>query len=95
MLAIVSPEKIQRSGLTGKKWTETEVQRQQELIIKTGLPVKTPANVEVFSILTALELDKKVKAGRVRFILPTRLGEVTTSDRVSPEILLPILQHQQ
>ncbi|MBD2579064.1 3-dehydroquinate synthase [Oscillatoria sp. FACHB-1406] len=74
-------------------WTETEAQRQQELIIKAGLPVKIPANVEVSSILTALELDKKVKGGRVRFILPTRLGEVTMSDRVSPEILLPILQH--
>jgi 3-dehydroquinate synthase len=44
------------------------------------------------AVLTALQADKKVKAGRVRFILPTQIGAVTISDQVAPEAVVRSLQ---
>jgi 3-dehydroquinate synthase len=38
-------------------------------------------------VLDLLQNDKKVKAGKVRFILPEAIGKVIISDRVSPEVI--------
>ncbi|MDY6783919.1 MAG: 3-dehydroquinate synthase [Cyanobacteriota bacterium] len=73
-------------------WTEKDVQRQKALIEKAGLPVKIPAHLDIEAIIETLGTDKKVKAGKVRFVLPTRIGEAIVSDRVSPEILRVVLQ---
>jgi len=72
-------------------WTEEEAQRQNSLIEKTGLPTEIPAQLENDAILESLQTDKKVKAGKVRFVLPTGIGEVEVSDRVSPEIARLVL----
>ena len=68
-------------------WTEEEAYRQERLIAKTKLPTKIPAELDINAILTTLQSDKKVKAGKVRFILPTSIGKVTISDRVTEEII--------
>ena len=68
-------------------WTETEAQRQNDLISKAGLPTKIPVDLEPQAIIAALQNDKKVEAGKVRFILPTKIGEVMISDRVTNEII--------
>ncbi|MDY7012340.1 MAG: 3-dehydroquinate synthase, partial [Cyanobacteriota bacterium] len=51
-------------------WTEQDVQRQKALIEKAGLPVEIPAHLDIEAIIDALGTDKKVKAGKVRFVLP-------------------------
>ncbi len=63
-------------------WTQADCDRQDQLIAKTGLPTRIPAGVAVEAIVEALQLDKKVKAGQVRFILPTRIGRVEVRDDV-------------
>jgi 3-dehydroquinate synthase len=68
-------------------WTQAEVDRQNVLIAKAGLPTQIPPELEIDSILESLQSDKKVKAGKVRFILPTEIGKVIISDRVTPEII--------
>jgi 3-dehydroquinate synthase len=73
-------------------WTAEDAQRQNALIEKAGLPAQIPAKVEVGAILETLKTDKKVKAGQVRFVLPTRIGEAIVSDRVTPELLRQVLQ---
>jgi 3-dehydroquinate synthase len=56
------------------------------VIIKAGLPVDGPKKPEYIEpMLAAMDFDKKVKAGRVRFILPTRIGQVIIRDDVPPE----------
>lgn len=66
-------------------------ERQLALIEKTGLPTRIPSEVTIDSILESLQTDKKVKSGRVRFILPTggRGGRIT--DEVSEDILREVL----
>lgn len=72
-------------------WTAEAAQRQNALIAKTGLPTEIPSEISLDSILQAIQSDKKVKAGKVRFILPTKIGKVIISDRVTPEIIVRAL----
>lgn len=72
-------------------WTQTECDRQHALIEKTGLPTKLPAGLDIDAIIAALQTDKKVNAGKVRFILPTQIGAVKITDEVPPETVRQVL----
>jgi 3-dehydroquinate synthase len=72
-------------------WTKEEAQRQNLLIEKSGLPTEIPTHLKAQEIINLLSNDKKVKEGKVRFILPKKIGEVIISDQVSREILAKIL----
>jgi 3-dehydroquinate synthase len=51
------------------------VRRQESLLTALGLPVKTPA-ADPDALLDVMSRDKKSESGRLRFVLPTRLGHV-------------------
>jgi 3-dehydroquinate synthase len=76
-------------------WTSAENDRQRLLIQKAGLPTQLPAGVEIEAILAALQTDKKVKSGRVRFVLPTQIGAVTVTDQVSSAVIRQVLEPMQ
>lgn len=65
------------------------LERQFSLIKRLGLPLHTGLKSE--DIVKALYADKKVVAGRLRFILPIKIGEVIISDQVTEEILYRVL----
>jgi len=68
-------------------WDEASDKRQLALIEKTGLPTKLPGGLEIEAILDTLQTDKKVKAGKVRFILPESIGSVTITDQVPADTI--------
>lgn len=68
-------------------WSESDQAQQIALISKTKLPQTLPADIDVNAIISSLSTDKKVEAGKVRFILPTAIGSVTLSDRVTSDIV--------
>ena len=72
-------------------WKEEELQRQNKLIEKANLPTKLPACIDIEAIIVALQTDKKVKAGKVRFILPVRIGAVEITDQVSADVIRHVL----
>ncbi|MFP4133972.1 MAG: 3-dehydroquinate synthase [Halothece sp.] len=76
-------------------WSEQESQRQDQLILKAGLPKTVPSMLEIEDILEALKSDKKVKDGKVRFVLPPKIGTATVTDEVSPETLTEVIQQCQ
>jgi 3-dehydroquinate synthase len=51
------------------------VERQESLLVALGLPVELPA-ADHDALLDAMVRDKKSQAGRLRFVLPNRLGHV-------------------
>ena len=51
------------------------VGRQQSLLESLGLPTKLPA-ADPDELLDVMSRDKKSESGRLRFVLPTRLGHV-------------------
>lgn len=73
-------------------WDAECDRRQSALLEKAGLPAKLPAGVDVEEILNTLQLDKKVQDGKVRFVLPVRLGEAAVSDRVDGDVILQVLR---
>jgi 3-dehydroquinate synthase len=76
-------------------WQKEETERQDALIQKAGLPTKLPDGVDIEAIIESLQLDKKVKAGKVRFILPTQIGVVTITDEVPSDTIRQVLQGMQ
>ncbi|MBD2203501.1 3-dehydroquinate synthase [Calothrix sp. FACHB-1219] len=73
-------------------WQTAETERQNALIQKAGLPTQLPSGLDIEAIIDALQLDKKVKAGKVRFVLPTQIGVVTVTDEVPADIIRQVLQ---
>jgi 3-dehydroquinate synthase len=76
-------------------WTSAECDRQTALLEKTGLPTAIPAGLDLDAILDSLKSDKKVKDGKVRFVLPQHIGSVTVTDQVSPQVVRTVLDRLQ
>ncbi|MBD2161805.1 MAG: 3-dehydroquinate synthase [Limnothrix sp.] len=76
-------------------WDGGNCARQLAVIQKTALPDRVPASLDPEAIADSLLLDKKVKDGKVRFILPTRIGAVEMVDQVPADVLYPVLRALQ
>ena len=59
------------------------VRRQEALLVALGLPIATP-KLDPEQIVSTMMHDKKVEHGRLRFVLPTRLGHVELVEGVDP-----------
>ncbi|MFC2122622.1 3-dehydroquinate synthase, partial [Bacteroidota bacterium] len=67
-----------------------ELGRLQTVIDRTGLPTTFPklnANI----IIEAMGHDKKILQGKLRFVLPRRIGEAFITDEVNPGLVERIL----
>lgn len=78
-----------------KMWKPEEAQRQDALIQKAGLPTQLPSVVDIEAIIDTLQTDKKVKDGKVRFVLPTQIGAVTVTDQVPADVIRQVLKQMQ
>lgn len=72
-------------------WDSTSADRQQVLLEKTGLPTQLPAGLETEAILETLQTDKKVKSGKVRFVLPTKIGAAIVTDQANDLVIRKVL----
>jgi 3-dehydroquinate synthase len=80
----------ERRGLITSDVTE----RQRTLLARFGLPT-APAAWPAETLLAAMRQDKKSLAGRLRFILPLRLGEVALFDDIPETDVRQILETPQ
>lgn len=60
--------------------------RIEKLIAATGLPTGGLA-LDIDRIIQTMQTDKKVRNGRIRFILPDRIGHVVVRDDVSEDVV--------
>lgn len=63
---------------------QSDAERQKRLIERAGLPIDWP-DLDPDSVLNTLQGDKKVRNGRLRFVLPSRIGAVSIVDDVSSD----------
>lgn len=77
----------QRRGLIGAP----EVERLEALLNRAGLPMHLPA-FSVEEYLQAMGSDKKVKDGKLGFILPQGLGRVAIYHDVTREEIAACLE---
>ncbi|MEK6738344.1 MAG: 3-dehydroquinate synthase [Planctomycetota bacterium] len=68
-------------------------ERQRTLFTKMGLSLNP--GLDAGDIIKILYTDKKTVAGRLRFILPLRIGEVIISDKVTEDVLYKVLRHEK
>jgi 3-dehydroquinate synthase len=64
-------------------WSQADQDRQRRLVAAAGLPMAWP-DLDPQAVLASLQADKKVRQGKVRFVLPTGVGSVTIRDDVEP-----------
>lgn len=69
-------------------FSETDYERQKVLLQRTKLPITFPQNLSPEAICDAMSLDKKTVDGKLRLILPTRIGEVVIRDDVSETYIM-------
>lgn len=69
-------------------FSETDFQRQHTLLNRAKLPLIFPPDLTPEAICDAMYLDKKVLGGKLRLILPTRIGEVVIRDDVNDQHVL-------
>ena len=63
-------------------FSETDFQRQRVLLKRANLPITFPPDITPEAVCEAMSLDKKTLGGKIRLILPTRIGEVVIRDDV-------------
>ncbi|HEX2973102.1 MAG TPA: 3-dehydroquinate synthase [Tepidisphaeraceae bacterium] len=65
---------------------EPGMQRIVKLIQSTGLPTGG-LKLNVDRVVASMNYDKKVKSGKIRFVLPTQIGSVVIKDDVPTEVV--------
>ena len=63
-------------------WKADEANRQKRLIERADLPSKWP-DLDIEKVLSSLQGDKKVKDGKVSFVMPLEIGEVKIFNNIS------------
>jgi 3-dehydroquinate synthase len=76
-------------GLIGADVTE----RQVRLLERFALPAQ-PLSWPIDDLVAVMRADKKAEAGRLRFVLPVRLGEVRLFDDVPEEQVQAVLRER-
>ena len=70
---------------------KTELKRLEAVIAGAGLPTRIPS-LPVKEMLQAMQHDKKIVLGKIKFVLPKTIGEVYITDEVSPALIEEVLR---
>ena len=71
--------------------SEAELRRIIDLHAAFNLPISGPKNMTMATYIKHMSHDKKVLAGKIRFIIPTGIGSAIVTDDVTESVLEPIL----
>ncbi|MGB2876988.1 MAG: 3-dehydroquinate synthase [Dehalococcoidales bacterium] len=71
-----------------------EVKRLRQLITRAGLPAEIP-DLGIEKIMQAMQHDKKVREGRVEFVLLKSIGDTVVTDDVSPSLIREVLAENE
>jgi 3-dehydroquinate synthase len=69
-----------------------EVARLEKVIKNAGLPIAAPTGIDIKTVLAAMQHDKKVRQGRVRFVLLKSLGDAFITDEVDMALVAEVLR---
>lgn len=65
-----------RVALEIGQFNKQDFERQQELLIRIGLPLHIPQYISNEEIIALTTLDKKAKGGEARYCLPIKIGQM-------------------
>ncbi len=70
---------------------KSEAKLIKDLVRMYKLPAEIPEDINISEIISAMEIDKKVKAGKLRFILPESIGIVKIMEDVDRGLIKEVL----
>jgi 3-dehydroquinate synthase len=73
-------------------FSREEFERMENLIQQYGLPIRY-GDLDFELLSNLMKRDKKVKAGKIRFVLPTKIGEVKMVDDVQPAEIAEAIEY--
>ena len=74
---------------------KSEVKRIADLLRRAGLPTEVRLNaIQQKKLLAAMQLDKKVSGGEIKFVLARRIGKVEFGQKVPTALLREAINHQ-
>lgn len=74
---------------------ESATQRQVALLERFGLPTALPSSIDPGELSSLMWRDKKVRDGEIRFVLPSRIGQVELVASPGDEAVVRALQSFQ
>jgi len=75
-------------------WLEAhDVARIRELFQRLGLPTAAPGSLDTERMLELMQVDKKVRAGKLRLVLLRALGDACLTAEFDPQALHATLRH--
>lgn len=69
---VIAARISERLGMAGKGLS----QEISEVLTTLNLPIKIPTGVDLSELISAMSVDKKRKGGKVKYVLPQRIGQV-------------------
>jgi 3-dehydroquinate synthase len=66
--------------------------RIKALIDAYNLPSEMPQGIDIDHILSSMQLDKKAVAGKLRFVLPEKIGKVRIQKGVAEKVIRDLLK---
>ena len=67
--------------------TPTDVQRVEQTVKAHNLPLRLREPLALSALMSSMQHDKKVRAGKLRFVVLKRLGEAATQSDVGPDLV--------
>lgn len=67
---------------------DKDIERIKNLLIKAKLPVKRPEQMAIESYIPHMLRDKKVISGKLRLVIPTKIGQVEVMDGIEKSVVL-------
>ena len=67
---------------------DKDIERIKNLLIKAKLPVKRPEQMTIESYIPHMLRDKKVISGKLRLVIPTKIGQVEVMDGIEKSVVL-------
>ena len=80
-----------RIALSLGMWPESDLIRQRRLLHAYGLPTAIPSGLDPEALIERTLRDKKVSAGRIRWVLPTAIGTAITRNDVPEVVVMQVL----
>lgn len=74
------------------QFTDNEITRIKQLLIRANLPVVKPESMQPTAYIPHMLRDKKVLSGKLRLVLPTKIGHVKVVDDVNQDLVLQSIE---
>jgi 3-dehydroquinate synthase len=73
--------------------SEKFVQRIENLILRAGLPIRLPKEIDSTKVFELMRGDKKAIKGKIKLILVKELGQAFQQEDVSPTLILEVIDN--